>query len=185
MDALTVGEIIEHADVARGTFYNYFPDKDALERELASQTRARVEGEIARVYRGVTDAPERIAVAFLSVLRRAIKDPQQATAMMRLFPHATNPAAPINWGVRADAAKGIAQGRIVETPQDVVVTYVIGIVLAGVNRAMDLPEGRVREFAEQLGAILLHGLSVKRGEAERIMREAGEPVLANGTEARV
>jgi hypothetical protein len=119
------------------------------------------------------------------VLRRAIKDPQQATAMMRLFPHATNPAAPINWGVRADAAKGIAQGRIVETPQDVVVTYVIGIVLAGVNRAMDLPEGRVREFAEQLGAILLHGLSVKRGEAERIMREAGEPVLANGTEARV
>jgi AcrR family transcriptional regulator len=51
MDALTVGEIIEHADVARGTFYNYFPDKDALERELASQTRARVEGEIARVNR--------------------------------------------------------------------------------------------------------------------------------------
>ena len=37
MDALSVDEIVERADVARGTFYNYFADKDALERELASQ----------------------------------------------------------------------------------------------------------------------------------------------------
>ena len=36
-DALSVDEIVERADVARGTFYNYFADKDALERELASQ----------------------------------------------------------------------------------------------------------------------------------------------------
>src|ERR1700751_4382933 len=49
MDALSVDEIVERADVARGTFYNYFHDKDALEQELASHTRARIEGEIARV----------------------------------------------------------------------------------------------------------------------------------------
>ena len=48
MDALGVDEIVERADVASGTFYNYFADKDALERELASQSRARIEGEIAR-----------------------------------------------------------------------------------------------------------------------------------------
>src|ERR1022692_709633 len=39
MDALGVDEIVERADVAHGTFYNYFADKDALERELASQSR--------------------------------------------------------------------------------------------------------------------------------------------------
>ena len=68
-DALSVDEIVERADVARGTFYNYFVDKDALERELASQSRARIEGEIARVNEGVTDPAERIARAFLSVLQ--------------------------------------------------------------------------------------------------------------------
>ncbi len=52
-DALSVDDIVERADVARGTFYNYFADKDALERELASQSRARIEGEIARVNKGV------------------------------------------------------------------------------------------------------------------------------------
>ena len=32
MDALTVDEIAMQADVAKGTFYNYFPDKDGLSR---------------------------------------------------------------------------------------------------------------------------------------------------------
>ena len=42
MDALTVDEIAMRADVAKGTFYNYFPDKNALERELSWYVRARI-----------------------------------------------------------------------------------------------------------------------------------------------
>src|SRR5208282_5106946 len=109
LDALTVDEIAMRADVARGTFYNYFADKDALERELASRSRARIEGEIARVNEGVIDPAERIARAFLSVLQLGISTPQQATAIMRLFPRATDPAAPSNAGVRRDAVQGMTQ----------------------------------------------------------------------------
>jgi AcrR family transcriptional regulator len=177
MDALSVDEIVERADVARGTFYNYFTDKDALERELTSQSRARFEGEIARVNEGVIDPAERIARAFLSVLQLGISAPQHATAMMRLFPRATDPAAPINSGVRRDATEGMAQGRIVATSEDAVVAYVMGVFTAGVNRALDLPAGRVRRFAQGLGTILLHGLGLKRAEAERIMRDAIEAIL--------
>jgi AcrR family transcriptional regulator len=178
MDALSVDEIVDRADVARGTFYNYFSDKDALERELASQTRARIEGEIARVNQEVRDPAERIARAFLSVLRLGTSAPQQATALMRLFPHATDPAAPINSGVGRDAAEGISEGRIVADSEDVVVAYVMGVFMAGLNRALDLPSDRVREFAQGLGAILLHGLGLKRAEAERIMRVSVGSVLA-------
>ncbi len=177
MDALSVDEIVERADLARGTFYNYVPDKDALERELASQSRARIEGEIARVNEGVIDPAQRIARAFLSVLHLGITAPQEATAMRRLFPRATDPAAPINSGVRRDAAEGMAQGRIVATSEDVVVAYVMGVFTAGLNRALDLPAGRVRQFAQGLGTILLHGLGLKRAEAERIMRDAIEAIL--------
>jgi AcrR family transcriptional regulator len=177
MDALGIDEIAERADVARGTFYNYFADKDALERELASQSRARIEGEIARVNQGVIDPAERIARAFLCVLYLGISAPQQATAMMRLFPRATDPAAPINSGVRRDAAEGMAQARIVATSEDAVVACVMGVITAGVNRALDLPAGHVREFAHGLGTILLHGLGLKRAEAERIMRGAVEAIL--------
>ena len=177
MDALSVDDIVECADVARGTFYNYFTDKDALERELASQSRARIEGEIARVNEGVADPAARIARAFISVLHLGISAPQQATAMMRLFPRATDPAAPINAGVRRDAAEGMKQGRIVATSEDAVVACVMGVCMAGVNRVLDLPAGRVRAFAQGLGTILLHGLGLKRAEAERILRDAIEAIL--------
>lgn len=177
MDALGIDEITERADVARGTFYNYFPDKDALERELASQSRARIEGEIARVNQGVTDPAERIGRAFLSVLHLGISAPQEANAMRRLFPHATDPAAPINSGIRHDAAEGMTQGRIVAISEDAVVASIVGVFMAGVNRVLDLPAGRVREFAQGLGTILLHGLGLKRAEAERIMRDAIKAIL--------
>jgi AcrR family transcriptional regulator len=178
MDALSVDEIVARADVARGTFYNYFPDKDALERELASKTRARIEGEIERVNEGVRDSAQRIARAFCSVLRLSISSPQEAVTMMRLFPRATDPAAPINSGVRGDAAEGLAQHRLVATSEDIVVAYVIGVFMAGMNRAPDLPSDRVREFAQGLGTVLLHGLGLKRAEAERVMRASIESVLA-------
>ncbi|HEY2487389.1 MAG TPA: helix-turn-helix domain-containing protein [Candidatus Binataceae bacterium] len=178
MDALSVDEIVEGADVARGTFYNYFPDKDALERALASRTRARIENEIARLNVGVREPVQRIARAFCSVLRLGISAQQEATAMMRLFPRATDPAAPINSGVRRDAAEGMAQGRIVAASEDVVVAYVMGVFVTGVNRALDLPPERVREFAQGLGTVLIHGLGIKRVEAERIARDAVQSILA-------
>lgn len=177
MDALSIDEIVERADVARGTFYNYFPDKDALERELASRTRARIEDEIARVNEGVRDPAHRIARAFCSVLRLSISAPQEIAAMKRLFPRATDPAAPVNSGVRRDAAQGIAQGRIVATSEDIVVAYILGVFLTGANRALDLRPGRVPEFAQGLGAILLHGLGLRRVNAERIMRDAVKSIL--------
>ena len=52
-----------------------------------------------------------------------------------------------------------------------------GCFHGGVNRSLDLPAGRVREFAHGLGTILLHGLGLKRAEAERIMRDAIEAIL--------
>jgi len=177
IDALSVDEIAMRADVGKGTFYNYFADKDALERELASQIRVRMETEIWRTNEGVSDPAERIARAFCCVLRFCLGAPEQAAALARLVPHATDPAARINSGVRRDAAEGMTRGRIVATSEDAVVACVMGVFTAGVNRVLDLPAGRVREFAHGVGTILLHGLGLKSAEAKRIMRDAIEAIL--------
>jgi AcrR family transcriptional regulator len=178
IDALSVDEIAMRADVAKGTFYNYFHDKDALARELAAHVRALLEDEIARANEGINDPAKRIARAFCCVLRLVLGKPEQADAMMRLFPHATDPAAPLNSGARRDAAAGLAQGRIVAPSEEAAIAYIVGVSTAGVNRALDLPSDRVREFTEGLGAILLRGLGLKRAEAEGIMRDTVKSVLA-------
>ncbi|MGO9263446.1 MAG: TetR/AcrR family transcriptional regulator [Candidatus Binataceae bacterium] len=177
MDALTVDEIAMRADVAKGTFYNYFPDKDALERELSWYVRARMENEISRTNEGVSDPAERIARAFCCVLHFCLGAPEEAATMMRLFPHATDPAAPINSGVRGDVTEGLARGRIVASSEDVAVACIVGVFMAGVNRALDLSSGQVGTFAADLGAIMLHGLGLRRAQAERILAQAVESVL--------
>jgi AcrR family transcriptional regulator len=178
LDALSVDAIAMRADVAKGTFYNYFPDKEALARELASHVRARLEHEITRTNEGVDDPAKRIARAFCCLLRFCLGAPEQAAAMMTLFPRATDPAAPINAGVRRDVADGIAQGRIVAPSEDVAVACIVGVFMAGANRALDLSVDRARGFAQELGAMLLHGLGLSRLQATRMMREAVESILA-------
>ncbi len=177
IDALSVDEIAMRADVAKGTFYNYFRDKDALERELAAHVRGRLEDEIARANEGIDDPAERIARAFCCVLRFCLGAPEQGAAMARLFPHATDPATPLNSGARRDAAAGIAQGRIVAPSQEAAVAYIMGVFMAGANRVLDLSAKRVREFAQELGAMLLHGLGIGRAQGARLMRGAAGSIL--------
>jgi AcrR family transcriptional regulator len=178
IDALSVDEIAAQADVAKGTFYNYFPEKEALARELAARVRARLEDEITRANEGIADPAERIARAFCYMLRFCRAVPEQATALARLFPHATDPAAPLNSGARRDAADGIAQGRIVAPSEEAAVTYIMGVFMAGANRVLDLSAKRAREFAQELGAMLLHGLGIGRAQAAQLMRDAAESILS-------
>jgi AcrR family transcriptional regulator len=178
MDALSVDEIAMRADVAKGTFYNHFADKDALARELASHVRTRLENEIMRANTGIDDPAQRIARAFCCLLRFCLGAPEQAAAMMKLFPRATDPTAPINSGVRRDVADGLAQGRIIAPAEDVAVSCIVGVFMAGANRALDLSADRTRGFAQELGALLLHGLGLSRTQATRMMHEAVESILA-------
>jgi AcrR family transcriptional regulator len=166
------------ADVAKGTFYNYFADKDALARELAAHVRARLESEVRSVNEGIDDPAARIARAFCCVVRFSLNAPDQAAAMMRLFPRATDPAAPINSGVRGDVVAGLASGSIVAPSEDVAVAAIVGIFTAGANRALNLSRPRARTFARELGTILLHGLGLARANAARIMQQAVELILS-------
>jgi AcrR family transcriptional regulator len=177
LDALSVDEIAMSADVAKGTFYNYFADKDALARELASHVRAQVEAAIAQANEGVEDPAARIARAFCSLLKFSLNSPKQAAAMMRLFPHATEPSAPINSGVRRDVAEGLAHGRIVAASEEIAIACIVGVFMAGVNRALDLSPIHTRTFARDLGTILLHGLGLRRAQATGLMNSAIESIL--------
>jgi TetR/AcrR family transcriptional regulator, cholesterol catabolism regulator len=95
----TVEEIAERADVAKGTFFNYFPRKDALLASLGEAMREQVEAELGpdtewkgtalQQYRRLYDAwanaveqnPELSRVMLIENMRnfwlRAEQDPQE------------------------------------------------------------------------------------------------------------
>jgi AcrR family transcriptional regulator len=179
VDMLTVDKITERADVAKGTFYNYFGDKDALTRELQNEMRARVEDEIARNNAGVTDPLVRIARALCCVMRLGLRQPSLMIATGRLFPLATDPSAPQNKGVREDVIAALATNCVTAASPDAPVAVIIGVAMAGVNRVIDLAEERREVFVRDLGTILLHGLGLSRVAAARVMQKAIESVFNN------
>ncbi|HWH02138.1 MAG TPA: TetR/AcrR family transcriptional regulator [Gemmatimonadales bacterium] len=66
----TIEEITEKADVAKGTFFNYFPRKEEVLRYLSEQWLEEVEDKLAAEFKG--DAPpngDRLIEAFVDVAR--------------------------------------------------------------------------------------------------------------------
>ncbi len=111
MERTTIAEIADHADVAIGSFYNYFRTKEELldaliEAELSAQLRL-LELRQARV----ADPAEKISVAHRHLVRAAQTDADWAWLMVRLeAPHR------VAWSVFGDAASedlraGIEAGR--------------------------------------------------------------------------
>ena len=73
IDAVTVDDIVQAAEVGKGSFYNHFSDRQALARAIASQIRASIESAVARANAGADDPARRLARAVCTYLRYALE----------------------------------------------------------------------------------------------------------------
>jgi AcrR family transcriptional regulator len=97
LDAVSVDEIVAAADVAKGSFYNHFRDKDGFAREIAGGVRRQAERTVEAANAGVTDPGERLARALCVFIRFAIDHRDSAQVLWRLNSGAT-------WTPRSTAA---------------------------------------------------------------------------------
>jgi AcrR family transcriptional regulator len=80
-EATTVDEITERADVAKGTFFNYFPRKESVLVALGEEWMERAEEHVAR--HGNT-ASERIVALFGGVAESYGQDRELARILLRV-----------------------------------------------------------------------------------------------------
>ena len=64
IEAVSIDEIALAADLAKGTVYNHFADKDALAAEIAALARADGEARVAEVNAGIANPVRRTIRAF-------------------------------------------------------------------------------------------------------------------------
>lgn len=130
-EALSVSDVTAEADVANGTFYNYFPDReallDALAGELLTSLAAAAAGEAH------PDPALRFAVASGRVLRRAQEDPTWGRVVLRL---ADRPR--VHQGVdrylREGLAAGFAAGRFESGADAATLDLVSGLLVMTIRR---------------------------------------------------
>lgn len=74
IDAATMNEIAEHADVGAGTVYNYFSSKDDLAMSVMEQVMARLSQRIEAVTDTFSDPGQVYAFGIRQVMRAATTD---------------------------------------------------------------------------------------------------------------
>lgn len=176
VDAVSIDDIVAAADVAKGSFYNHFPDKEALAREIAGLVRAEAEAEVEAANEGVSDPVARMARAQAVFVRFAARNPERARAMMRLFAGATVPNAPLNSGLRADVRAGLDAGAYQGLTLETGVLMAMGTALVAVSHVLDPDAG-----ADPAGVApaLIFALLRSLGVADAAARDAAGAAAAD------
>lgn len=161
VEAVSVDEIALAADLAKGTVYNHFADKDALAHEIAAAARADGEARVTAANDGVADPVRRTVRGMLVFARFALERSARARAMLRMSPRVTDPDAPVNAGVRADVTGGIDAGAFAVTAE-AGTAAVISLATGLMSRICDGIHTRAaaESLAAQMGAIALRGLGL-------------------------
>jgi AcrR family transcriptional regulator len=174
LDALSIDDITEAADVAKGTFYTHFEDKEDLAAEIGRNIRLELEDKITATNEGVTDAATRMANGLSSLCAFAIMQPVRARALLRLIPGGVDPDTPINAGIRGDVAMGEKTKRFTVASVNAATVATIGIAMSAGMRLSDETR-RVPEpfaFAAEVVATALTALGMKPTEALRLAKTA-------------
>lgn len=178
VDGVSIDDIVGAADVAKGSFYNHFPDKDALARALADEARRQVEDLASSLGAGVDDPAERVARALCGFMRQAADRPEAARLGSRLFQGAAIPDLPMDRGVRADIQAGLDSGRFSGVSTEAGVLLAVGVVQIAVARALEAGAASPPcDLARELGLGLLRGLGLDPSTAAAVAARAAESVF--------
>jgi AcrR family transcriptional regulator len=97
--AASVRDIIRRTDLASGTFYNYFPDKDAIFAALIAQTGEQARRRVRAARRSAGTAEEFVERGYRAFFEFIVEDPERFAfmrgnldTMASRFGHLTLPA---------------------------------------------------------------------------------------------
>jgi AcrR family transcriptional regulator len=82
-DAAGVRDIIRRTDLASGTFYNYFPDKEAIFRALVEDTGREARRRVRAARRRAVTAEEFVEGGYRAFFEYIVEDPQRFAFMRR------------------------------------------------------------------------------------------------------
>ena len=120
--AATVRDIVRRTDLATGTFYNYFPDKEAVLRTLVDDIAAEARRRVRAAHAAATTAEAFVRDGYRAYFRFISEDPQTFALLRRnagtirtVFGEPVIGAGISD--LRADLEAGIAAGAL--PPHDV------------------------------------------------------------------
>ena len=179
VDAVPIDDIVSEARVAKGSFYKYFPDKEALLAAVTGLIRDRVEAKVTAANAEVADPARRVVRGICVYLRFVAEEPEQGGVLVRNDRMGeTAPAMNLNRGTIDDISSGLAQGRFAVSTVEAGALFVFGVAHVGLTRFNGDRETDSNVWiAQELCQLLLRGLGIAQAEAGLIAAQTAEEIL--------
>ena len=169
VERVTIEEISETADLAKGTFYNYFNDKNDIAKELALTIRREIRDQVGVAEQGIRDPAGQLVAGIAVGLRAAAVSPTRAAVLGRMYSLWLTPEANQEFKLLKDLEIGYRNGRFSAGDLSTGVVLTVGTVQAGITRALDLGEWEaIRKLALILSELVLRALGIRGNEAYSI-----------------
>lgn len=175
--SVTIQEITEAADVAKGSFYNHFESREELQRRAAEEALEELGASLDReVAEREADPARVIAQSLLATMRACIANPSLGAFVLRNTDILDLGEAILSRG-RRDLLHGRRSGRFEIDDVDVLLA-----ALAGASQQIlrGRLAGRLRASAEtRFVALVLRLLGVESAEARKIATETANRTRRN------
>jgi AcrR family transcriptional regulator len=179
MEQTTIAEIAEHADVATGSFYNYFSTKEQLLEALLEEELSNQRELLEERQEQVADPAEKISIAHRHLVGVGKTDPDWAWLILRLdLPYRAAWAA-LGQAAADDLNAGLDAGRFDVANPELALTASGGALFAVIHE--QLVGGGSPEADSEHAEGILRSFGIAPAEAAEIARR---PLPDTGIRAR-
>ncbi len=175
VEAVTVEDITEAADVARRTFYHYFDSKNAALVPIAREHTKSLNQRIDRVIAHLADPAEVVSVAFRHTLRSLPEDPLCAWFIFESGLPQKRLREGIGESGYRDLSRGIETGRFAIENARAVAALLSGAMIGALSERLDgkLDDDDLDDAAEHALRLLGVPILEAREIAHRPLPELG------------
>lgn len=167
LESVTITSVTERADVAQGTFYNYFESRDAVIDAVIYESVERLGQRLDAMTAGMADAAEIYSFSLRHLMSTAVSDPAWGWVMIRLgIAHETLLKT---LGPRAarDLQIGVDSGRFSIPDVELAAAMTFGSLLSAMHEYL---EGSHRDdVAARYAEFLLRMVGIPAPEAAEIV----------------
>ncbi len=167
MEALKITDVTTAADVANGTFYNHFEDKDEILREAAYAIVAEVSQKLDADMAGIDDGPTRVVTATTQFIEIVVAAPDWAAVVLGGNEHVPQLRDDADTYLRADLERGVAQGKFDVEVTSLLVDQILALIAVAMRT--QLKNGRDRQVTRQICESILRLLGVSAVKARKIV----------------
>ena len=163
-DAVTVRDIVRESGLAPGTFYNYFPDKEALFREVLEERMGEITSRMHELRASAASLSDFLHGAFLTLFAKIIDEPcffelilRNEYAVRSVFKE-TVVGIPLKQ-LKADLRDAMARGLFPELDVDLLAAALYGIAFE-IGRVLceQKPAGDAEQAARFATRMLVEGI---------------------------